>query len=139
MEGQALKDGKARVHRYLTGSLTEMGMVRPRNRTVDQHQAFLAQLEARLAYMTADALEALAEVVMTHPAGAEKNVWPSEIMILGWARRLQEPPASVSRLVRTYLQSGAGRAAQEGGYLVELFAYLRKFGTPPNSTPYQSR
>jgi hypothetical protein len=30
------------------------------------------------------------------------------------------------------LQSGAGDAAKSGGYLVELFLHLKKFGAPPN-------
>ena len=57
----------------------------------------------------------------------------AEVSICNWAVRLQEPPASQSRLVRTYLQSGAGDAAKASGYLVELFLHLKKFGAPPNS------
>ncbi|TNJ48098.1 hypothetical protein [Phaeobacter sp. B1627] len=132
MEGQELKDGKARVRSLLITPLERRGMERRRAVRLEEHQVFLASLEARLAYMQAEKLVALAEVVERHGTGKLKTIWPTEISIMNWARLLQVPPASESRLVRTYLQSGAGRAAREGGFLVELFTYLKKWGAPPN-------
>ena len=132
MEGQALKEGKERVRLNLIDPLVERGMARKRGWTAADHQAMLESLAARLAYMDDDRLLALAEVVERYAEGPKKNIWPAEISITNWARRLQVPPASESRLVRSYLQSGAGAAAQSGGYLVELFNHLKKFGAPPN-------
>ena len=132
MEGQELKDGKERVRVNLIDPLVSRGMVRKRGRSVEDHQKMLDSLEARLAYMAADRLAALAEVVERYAEGPKKNIWPAEVSITNWARRLQEPPASESRLVRSYLQSGAGDAALSGGYVVELFLYLKKYGAPPN-------
>ena len=132
MEGQELKDGKERVRVNLIDPLVSRGMVRKRGRSVEDHQRMLDSLEARLAYMAADRLVALAEVVESYAEGKKKNIWPAEVSITNWARRLQQPPASESRLVRSYLQSGAGDAALSGGYVVELFLYLKKYGTPPN-------
>lgn len=132
MEGQALKEGKARVKDLLTDHLTAQGMVRKRGVSVEDHAAFLASVEARLAYMKADKLSALAEICQRYAGGKTKDVWPSEQSIMGWAMRLQVPPASHSRLVRTYLQSGAGRAALASGYHAELMGHLKKFGAPPN-------
>lgn len=132
MEGDELKAGKARVAECLILPLTRAGMVRARGQSADAMAGMLDRLQSRLAYMTADNLAALAEVVERYARGDRKTAWPAEIMICGWARELQEPPASESRLVRTYLQSGAGDAAASGGYLVELFFYLKKFGAPPN-------
>ncbi len=132
MEGQKLRDGKGRVRVNLIDPLVNKGMVRKRGRSVEDHQKMLDGLEARLAYMAADRLAALAEVVERYAGGPQKNVWPAEVSIMNWARRLQEPPASESRLVRSYLQSGAGDAALSGGYVVELFLYLKKYGAPPN-------
>ena len=132
MEGQELKDGKERVRTHLIAPLVRRGMVRKRGRSVEDHQKMLDSLEARLAYMAADRLAALAEVVERYAEGPKKNIWPAEVSITNWARRLQEPPASESRLVRSYLQSGAGDAAKSGGYVVELFLYLKKYGAPPN-------
>lgn len=132
MEGQELKEGKARVRSLLIEPLERRGMDRKRSVRLEDHQAFLSSLEARLAYMTPEKLAALTEVVERHATGKLKTVWPTEVSIMNWARLLQVPPASESRLVRSYLQSGAGRAARDGGYLVELFTYLKKWGAPPN-------
>ena len=132
MEGAELKEGKERVRQYLIDPLVSGGMVRKRGQKVEEHDKMLASLEARLAYMFEDRLKALAEVVERYAEGPKKNIWPAEVSITNWARRLQEPPASESRLVRSYLQSGAGEAAVKGGYLVELFFHLKKWGAPPN-------
>jgi len=132
MEGQELKAGKERVSDLLIKPLVKRGLVRKRSHSEAHHLDFLESLQARLAYMAADRLAALAEVIECHAEGARKNVWPSEVSIMNWARRLQIPPSSESRLVRSYLQSAAGRAARDQGYLVELFFHLRKFGAPPN-------
>lgn len=133
MEGQELRDGKERVRVNLIAPLVASGMMRKRGRTVDEHDNFLASLTARLSYMTEDRLTALAEVVERYAEGPKKNIWPAEVSIVNWARRLQEPPASESHLVRSFLQSAAGDAAVAGGYLVELFLYLKRYGAPPSS------
>ncbi len=131
MEGEELKQGKARVYRVLLEPLKERGMARPARMTVAAEQDMMDRLAARLAYMAEDRLQALAEVVEAHGGGKLRNTWPAEVSICNWARRIQQPPAGVSRLVRTMLQSAAGDAAEAGGYLVELFRFLRKHGTPP--------
>lgn len=132
MEGDELREGKARVRKCLLEPLEQRGMVRKRSRTEAMHQAMLESLEARLAYMTDENLLALAEVIERAAGGKSKNIWPEEVSVCNWARRLQEPPASESRLVRSYLQSAAGEAAKSGGYLVELFWHLKRYGAPPN-------
>ncbi len=131
MEGEALRAGKERVRENLILPLTKGGMIRKRGMPKAAEDEMLANLEARLAYMTADNLKALAEVLERYAGGKHKNVWPAEVSIYNWARAIQFPPASESRLVRSYLQSAAGSAAEVGGYLVELFWYLKKFGAPP--------
>ncbi|WP_306150629.1 hypothetical protein [Roseovarius sp. MMSF_3281] len=134
MEGEALREGKARVWAVLIEPLKERGMVRPRSMSVADEAAMLDRVAARLAYMSVDALEALAEVVEANATGKGRDCWPKEVSISNWARRIQAPPVTVSRLVRSYIQSEGGKAAQAGGYLAELFSYLRKHGRPP--TPY---
>lgn len=133
MEGEELRKGKERVRQLLIEPLEGQGMKRKRTVTVEDHARFLGSICARLAYMTEGNLQALAEVVARYADGPRKDVWPSELTIINNATRLQTPPASQSRLVRTYLQSAAGDAAERGGYLVELFAHLKRFGAPPNS------
>lgn len=138
MEGQELKDGKEQVRVHLIDPLVSRGMVRKRGQKVEDHQAMLDSLQARLAYMLPDRLQALAEVVERWAEGPKRNIWPAEVSITNWARRLQEPPTSNSKLVRTYLQSAAGDAAVSGGYLVELFWHLKKYGAPPNQYAIQT-
>lgn len=139
MDGQALKEGKARVQQLLIEPLTARGMIRPRGVTVEAHDAMLANLRARLAYLTDDMVSALAEVVEGHAEGKHRNVWPSEISICNWARRLQPPPPSDSRLITSYLRSVAGHRALSEGYLVELYHYLKKHGQPPTGDYALSR
>lgn len=131
MEGEELRAGKARVREELIKPLERLGMSRKPAVKVEDHGAFLDELQARLAYMTRDNLRALREVVEVNAHGKDRDRWPPAVFICNQARRLQAPPASESRLVRTYLQSGAGRAALSGGYVVELFLYLKKHGRPP--------
>lgn len=133
MEGDELRAGKRRVREELIEPLERGGMRRKSGAKVEDHEAFLAGIEARLAYMTRENLAALREVVERYAGGKLKDIWPGEVPIINWARRLQEPPVSQSRLVRSYLQSGAGSAAAKGGYVVELFDYLKKYGQPPNT------
>lgn len=133
MEGAALREGRERVKTHLIDPLVQKGMQRKQGWTVDQEIEFLDRLQNYLAYMTADNLQGLAETVERYAAGKHKDRWPKEVSITNWARRLQSPPIRMSRLVRSYIQSGAGRAANERGYLAELFDYLKRVGAPPNT------
>lgn len=134
MEGEALRKGKERVQTHLIRPMERAGMRRKAGVTVADHQEFLDRLAARLAYMDADKLDALAEIVEGLAGGKNRDIWPREITILNIAKRFQMPPPSESRLVRTYLQSAPGRGALERGCLVELFWWLRRHGQigPPN-------
>lgn len=132
MEGAELKEGRQRVADLLIEPLTRKGMIRPAGMKADAFGAMCETLKSRLAYMSPDKLQALAEVVEVNATGKARNRWPREVTVCNWAWRLQRPPASVSRLVRSYLQSEAGKAAARGGYLVELFEHLREFGVPLN-------
>ena len=131
MEGEALKEGKDRVRQALIEPLIRAGMVRRSGATLPDHAAMMDRLEARLAYMSPEMLLALAEIVERHADGKAKNVWPAEVSICNWARDLEPPPPSESRLVRSYMQSSAGALAYGEGYALELFLYLKKFGRPP--------
>lgn len=108
-------------------------MVRKRGKSAEAHRDWLDRLAARLAYMSADKLQDLAEVVAVYGGGKRKDQWPSDLSICNWARSLQKPPISESRLVRSYIQSAAGRAAIDGGYVVELFDHLKRYGAPPDA------
>ncbi len=131
MEGEELRAGKERVKKHLIDPLNAIGMVRKKGMTIDTHQSVMDGLMARLSYMDEGFLYALAEVVETHAGGPDKDHWPALTLITGWARALQEPPPSESRLVRSFLQSAPGQRAVDGGYIVELRAFLKRNGRPP--------
>ena len=76
MEGQELRDGKERVRINLIEPLVKGGMVRKRGQKVEEHDKFLASLEARLAYMAEDRLQALAEVSSDMRAGRKRTSGP---------------------------------------------------------------
>lgn len=133
MESDALKAGKDRIRQHLIEPLTRQGMKRAGGLTVGQHDAAMEGLAARLAYLTVENIGALAEVVSTKGAGKNKDRWPAELVICNWARQLQEPPPSDSRLVSTYMRSRTGRQAKAEGWAVELYTSLKKYGQPPNS------
>jgi hypothetical protein len=131
MEGEELREGKARVAVCLIAPLMDAGMQRKRGVSLEAHDKAMASLCACLAHMSAENLQALAEVVEIHAGGPNKNTWPDVVSVKNWARALQAPSASDSRLVRTYLQSAAGQRAVSEGYAVELYSFLKKNGAPP--------
>lgn len=131
MEGEELRAGKAQVLEHLINPLNKIGMVRKKGMTLETHKGVQDSITARLAYMDVGTLQALAEVVEGHALGPDKDQWPSVTNITAWARALQPPPASESRLVRSFLQSAPGTRAVEGGYVVELRRFLKRNGRPP--------
>lgn len=126
MDNEALKEGKARVRLKLIEPLERLGLCRPSHQKAAEYADFLADIEARLAYMSGDGLAALADQIERMAAG---DKWPKPVFIFKWARRIEEPPASDSRLVRSYLKSQGRRAISEG-CLVRLYLALKQGGVP---------
>ncbi|MGR3452893.1 hypothetical protein [Pseudooceanicola sp.] len=132
MEGEELRQGRRRVQDHLIAPLERQGMQRRPSASVTQHGDFLDALRNRLAYMTARNLDALAEIVANMAGGKHRDRWPVEVAIMNMARRLQIPPASESRMVRTWLQSAAGHRALAEGWHVEAFFWMKRNGMVPN-------
>ncbi len=132
MNEQAFNGSDDRVQDHLIGPLVRMGLRKQSTMPSDSYDAMLASFRKRLAYMSADRLDALCEVVGGQAGGKDRNRWPDEISVLNWAARLQPPPPGESRLVRSYMGSAAGRRALQQDYAVELFQYLRQHGHPPS-------
>lgn len=128
------KEGKAKVRDLLIQRVAEAGMTRAKGMSIEMHDAYMKRLEAMLAYMSADNLMTLAEIVIGNGQGAGGTAWPSEVTVKGWAHGLQEPPVSQPRIIHSWLASIEGPVAEAGGYLVELYRLLRKTGVPPG--PY---
>lgn len=131
MEGLELKQGKDRVQTLLLDRLELIGMKRGKNMTLPKQEEMYERLRGKLAYMPSEFLQALANAIRCNARGILRNTWPSEITLLNWARDLLKPPASDSKLVRTFVQSVGERALSEG-HLTELYLYLKTFGHPPS-------
>jgi hypothetical protein len=85
----------------------------------------LDRLVDHLAYMSAENLATLAEVLMSAAQGPLRNVWPAEVTVRNLAHNLQAPPLRQRRIVTSWLASVEGPRALAGGYLVDLYRWLR--------------
>jgi hypothetical protein len=131
--GPVRESREARVRRLLVAPLEEEGMRRPRSRSAEAHQDWIARIARRVAYLSDAHLALLREVVGRNGQGKDRAEWPAELSILAWAHALEPPPDEDSRLVSSYLASAAGlRAWGEGpAVAVALRSFLRKWGRPP--------
>lgn len=127
----ASRSGIERVQAELIEPLVRMGMRKAGTVAAEDHAAFLGRLAERLAYLAADQLATLREVVARHGQGKARDVWPSELSILSWAHALVPPPES--RLATSWMASVEGRRAWEEDPLlaVALHRHLRAAGVPP--------
>lgn len=126
--------GRAQVRALLVTPLVQAGLCRAPGVTVAAHDAFLARLVERLAYLDAGALNTLCEVVLGVAEGKLHNQWPGFATVWNMCQRIsrQPPPDEERHIMTTWLRSRGGPLAQAGGYLVELYGYLRRTGSPPN-------
>ncbi len=122
--------GRAAVGRLLVGRVAAAGLARGRGVSVTDHAARLRTLCERLAYMTPENLQTLAEVILDNATG-QPPAWPSEALVLQWARAIQTPPPREQRIVTSWLASKAGPEAEAAGHLVELYRFLLRHGRPP--------
>ena len=122
--------GRAAVGRLLVGRIAAAGLARGRGVSAADHAARLRALCDRLAYMAPENLQTLAEVILDNAEGTPP-AWPSEALVMQWARALQVPPPRERRLVTSWLASRAGPEAEAGGYLVELYRFLLRHPRPP--------
>lgn len=122
--------GRAAVRRLLIERVETAGLVRAKGVAADAHKAMLGALAERLAYLSADNLAVLAEVVIDNAGGPQRNAWPSEVMVRQWAHALQAPPPREHKIL-SWLASIKGPEAEAAGYLVELYRFLVRHGRPP--------
>jgi hypothetical protein len=129
-----LVEGKAAVRLHLIDRLEAAGMTRPRRMGVEAFEAGKKHLTERLAYMSVENLQVLADALIDTAAS---NEWPSEIVMMQLARGIQTPPPAQSRALTSWLASVEGPKAVAGGYLVDLFRFIRHRLRPP--TPFEMR
>ena len=123
--------GKAAVRRHLISRLDAAGLVRAKGVSERSHTEMCDRLVDHLAYLSADNLAVLAEVVMGHTTGAMHTVWPAEVTIRAWAAAIERPPMAEALIVSSWLASVEGPVAEAGGYLVELYRFLSRHRRPP--------
>ncbi|KEP69650.1 hypothetical protein DL1_03215 [Thioclava dalianensis] len=121
-----VKRSEARVRRELLEPCE--GLKRPRGETAEKFERELARIARRLSYMSDEKLRGLCELVLKQ---AVNGVWPKPALIVSWAFNLQTPPPPNSDYVASVMRSAMGRAARDGGYLVELFSDAKRLGPPP--------
>ncbi|MGO4854452.1 hypothetical protein [Phaeovulum sp. W22_SRMD_FR3] len=123
---EAKAEDRARVKALLITPLAGLG--RKRGLGAEAHEAALVKLTERLAYMTAQNLRGLHDLVLRH---AGKGIWPDAALIIAWAYALQCPPPAFSDYPRSLIQSAMGRQARDEGWAVELYQVARRLGPPP--------
>lgn len=126
------QSGRDAVRTLLIEPLRLAGLVRARKFTIAEHDAQMKKLVNRLAYMRADNLITLFETVIDNAVGDRATQWPAYALIWKWARRLQMPPDNERHIMNSWLRSVEGPIARQGGYLAELYLWLKKHGRPPS-------
>ena len=131
MEGQEHKETKRdRVRRILITPLVQAGMRRQTKMKAPDCEAMLVRLADKLAHMSDANLRGLVALFTRHARGPERNQWPDEVSMVSWALAIQPPPPRANPYVVSVLQSEAGRRAEAGGYLTELYIHATRFGPP---------
>jgi hypothetical protein len=126
MDSTEQKMAEKRVREILIEPLERRGLARPASLTRVQFEAMVADLCARLAYMSPANLAALEEQVAANPAGKDRDRLPIGNKILDWAAMIQPPEESVSPLMRAVFASRIGREALAEGWAPELLGNLRR-------------
>jgi hypothetical protein len=119
---------RARVENLLLSRLRAAGYRKPRGLAQGDFDLGQVALADRLAYLTPDNLETLAEAIVDT---APLPNWPPERWVLDLARSLQAPPVKASRLLSSWLASVEGPKAVMRGDLLMLYRYLRDRHVPP--------
>ncbi|WP_226782740.1 hypothetical protein [Oceaniglobus trochenteri] len=125
MNEQEQKAGEARVQALLIEHLDRVGFGRPGSMSVAQFTAMRAELCARLAYMSAQGLAALAEVMEGRGGGSARDRFPILPVVIAEANNIEQPPEDASPLMRAVFAHATGEAALRDGWAPELLLHLR--------------
>lgn len=111
------------------------GLKRPARHAAAEYDA----LAKRLAYMTPEALDGLAEFVLRISASGPNRavpVCPAPDLIRAWAYNIQPPPPGQSAFVGSVMRSMLGLQARDEGWHVQLYRHLRRCGPPLAKSAY---
>lgn len=137
MAEQRSETNRDRVRRLLWQPLEALGLKRPRRMTLGALEAMQIDLADKLAWMSDDGLDLLADTVERLAGGPLKDEWPSAATVMNFARRIEPQREPEPRIVRSWMGSAAGRAAWNSDHehgpdlAVELLAHLRRRRLPP--------
>ncbi len=133
MDSTAQAEGEKRVRRLLVEPLLRRGLAKPASLTRVLFDDMIADLCARLAYMSEANLMALEEQAAGNASGKDKDRFPIANRILDWAAQIQPPGDDASPLIRAVFTNALGREALDEGWAPELLADLRKNRRWPGS------
>ncbi|MDO9006345.1 MAG: hypothetical protein Q7V20_23115 [Aquabacterium sp.] len=125
--------GNQAVRDLLIQPLNDAGLKRPRGLSERAQKDALALLVRDLDHMSAENLRTLCDAVLRQATlpGPGQGHWPAAVLIIAWGHGLQIRPFRLHRLVTSWLSSIEGPKAEAGGWLVQLFRFLRQHKRPP--------
>ncbi|KEP68406.1 hypothetical protein DL1_11875 [Thioclava dalianensis] len=126
MDSVEQEAGEKRVMEHLVKPLERRGLVKPASLTKAQYDEMIRDLCARLAYMSAESLDALEEHAAAQPGGKARDRMPIANDMLDWAGKIQAPVDDGSPLMRKVFAHEIGRRALDGGFAPELLAAIKK-------------
>lgn len=126
MDGAEQAKGERRVGRVLIEPLLKRGLARPTGLTKARFADMVADLCARLAYMSEANLMVLEEQVAGNPGGRDRDRFPIANHILSWAAQIQPPGDDASPLIRAVFANRLGLDALAGGWAPELLHELKQ-------------
>ncbi|TMV86250.1 hypothetical protein FGG78_19995 [Thioclava sp. BHET1] len=131
MDAEARREGRERVRVLLVERLTDAGLRPVRRQRPSAYEEMWKRLVDHFAYMDAENLMTLAEQLMDNAEGKRRDECPAEVVIRNLGHALQSRPMEELRIVSSWLASVEGPIAEAGGYLVELYRWLKEKGRPP--------
>lgn len=126
MDSKSQAEGEKRVMELLFDPLHAIGLAKPSTVTNPQFAEMKKVVSAKLAYMTAENLEALAESIQNDDGVIDKGRMPIGAKIVKMANKIQEPTADGSPLMRAVFADQVGKDALRDGWAPELLGYLRR-------------
>lgn len=130
VQNDVQQDGKSVVREKLIARLDQAGLARKKGTSLADHDATMKRLVDHLAYMAPETVEVLAETLIDAQASIKSTVWPAEVLVRSWAHALQPAPVEQPKIISSWLASIEGPQAELGGYLVELYRFLRRHRRP---------
>lgn len=123
--------GRRRLRRILIQPMLEKGLVRPKSMKARTFEDMQTRIADRLGWISDEIAGVLVDMAAREAGGANRNEFPAEERLNGWARDLAAaigvtPPVDLPKKVTSYLASAAGRDAwaRDPHEAMALYRYL---------------